>query len=134
MEDKLDIRHIKMINGDEILALINQNNADNLLIERPVLVNQNMLGSYSLTPWFPFTKTSLFKIFKNRIVASVKIDASIQQNYINYVLQKQQPEAQIESNSELLDKYRDMLMNGAPPDEDEYYEEPDTESKPETIH
>ena len=65
MEDKLDIRHIKMINGDEILALINQNNPDNYLVERPVLVNQNMLGNYSLTPWFPFTKSSLFKIFKN---------------------------------------------------------------------
>ena len=85
MEDKLDIRHIKMINGDEILALINQNNPDNYLIERPVLVNQNMLGSYSLTPWFPFTKSSLFKIFKNRVIASTRIDESVQQTYINFV-------------------------------------------------
>ena len=133
MEDKLDIRHIKMINGDEILALINQNNADNLLIERPVLVNQNMLGSYSLTPWFPFTKTSLFKIFKNRIIASTRIDESVQQNYINFVLRKDKPEVQIQSDSELLDKYREMLMKG-PTDEDEYYEEPELDSKPETIH
>lgn len=133
MEDKLDIRHIKMINGDEILALINQNNADNYLIERPVLVNQNMLGNYSLTPWFPFTKSSLFKIFKNRIIASTKIDESVQQNYINFVLSKNQPEVQIQSDSELIDKYRDMLMKGQP-DEDEYYEEPELESKPETIH
>ena len=133
MEDKLDIRHIKMINGDEILALINQNNADNYLIERPVLVNQNMLGNYSLTPWFPFTKSSLFKIFKNRIIASTKIDESVQQNYINFVLSKNQPEVQIQSDSELIDKYRDMLMKGQP-DEDEYYEEPELESKPDTIH
>ena len=133
MEDKLDIRHIKMINGDEILALINQNNPDNYLIERPVLVNQNMLGNYSLTPWFPFTKSSLFKIFKNRIIASTKIDESVQQNYINFVLSKNQPEVQIQSDSELIDKYRDMLMKGQP-DEDEYYEEPELESKPETIH
>ena len=133
MEDKLDIRHIKMINGDEILALINQNNPDNYLIERPVLVNQNMLGSYSLTPWFPFTKSSLFKIFKNRVIASTRIDESVQQNYINFVLRKDQPEAQIQSDSELLNKYREMLMKG-PTDEDEYYEEPELDSKPETIH
>ena len=133
MEDKLDIRHIKMINGDEILALINQNNPDNYLIERPVLVNQNMLGNYSLTPWFPFTKSSLFKIFKNRVIASTRIDESVQQNYINFVLRKDQPEAQIQSDSDVLDKYREMLMKGQP-DEDEYYEEPDTDSKPETIH
>lgn len=133
MEDKLDIRHIKMINGDEILALINQNNPDNYLIERPVLVNQNMLGNYSLTPWFPFTKSSLFKIFKNRVIASTRIDESVQQNYINFVLRKDQPEVQIQSDSELLDKYREMLMKG-PTDEDEYYEEPELDSKPETIH
>lgn len=133
MEDKLDIRHIKMINGDEILALINQNNPDNYLIERPVLVNQNMLGSYSLTPWFPFTKSSLFKIFKNRVIASTRIDESVQQNYINFVLRKDQPEAQIQSDSELLNKYREMLMKG-PTDEDEYYEELELDSKPETIH
>lgn len=133
MEDKLDIRHIKMINGDEILALINQNNPDNYLIERPVLVNQNMLGNYSLTPWFPFTKSSLFKIFKNRVIASTRIDESVQQNYINFVLRKDQPEAQIQSDSELLNKYREMLMKG-PTDEDEYYEEPELDSKPETIH
>ena len=133
MEDKLDIRHIKMINGDEILALINQNNPDNYLIERPVLVNQNMLGNYSLTPWFPFTKSSLFKIFKNRVIASTRIDESVQQNYINFVLRKDQPEAQIQSDSELLNKYREMLMKG-PTDEDEYYEELELDSKPETIH
>tara|TARA_B100000902_G_scaffold395870_1_gene455413 strand:+ start:2544 stop:2945 length:402 start_codon:yes stop_codon:yes gene_type:complete len=133
MEDKLDIRHIKMINGDEILALINQNNPDNYLVERPVLVNQNMLGNYSLTPWFPFTKSSLFKIFKNRVIASTRIDESVQQNYINFVLSKDQPEVQIQSDSELIDKYRDMLMNRHT-EEDEYYEEPELESKPETIH
>ena len=75
----------------------------------------------------------LFKIFKNRIIASTKIDESVQQNYINFVLSKNQPEVQIQSDSELIDKYRDMLMKGHP-DEDEYYEEPELESKPETIH
>ena len=109
-EKALDIRHFKMINGDEVLALVNQNNDTNMLVERPVLVNQNMLGGYTLAPWFPFSKASLFRIMKNRIIASVKIDEKIQQNYINFVLQKEQPEAKIQSTSELLDKYRDVLM------------------------
>jgi hypothetical protein len=133
MEGNLDIRHIKMINGDEILALVNQNNENNYLIERPVLLNQNMLGGYTLSPWFPFTKASLFKIMKNRIIASVKIDENIQQNYINFVLQKDQPEAKIESNTELLDKYRDMLRDEYTMEE-EYDNESVVEDKPETIH
>ena len=109
-EKALDIRHFKMINGDEVLALVNQNNDTNMLVERPVIVNANMLGGYTLAPWFPFSKASLFRIMKNRIIASVKIDEKIQQNYINFVLQKEQPEAKIQSTSELLDNYRDALM------------------------
>ena len=109
-EKALDIRHFKMINGDEVLALVNQNNDTNMLVERPVVVNANMLGGYTLAPWFPFSKASLFRIMKNRIIASVKIDEKVQQNYINFVLQKQQPEAKIQSTSELLDNYRDALM------------------------
>lgn len=133
MEGNLDIRHIKMINGDEILALVNQNNESNYLIERPVLLNQNMLGGYTLSPWFPFTKASLFKIMKNRIIASVKIDENIQQNYINFVLQKNQPEAKIESNTELFEKYRDMLKDEYTMEE-EYDDESAVEDKPETVH
>ena len=111
MENKpLDIRHFKMINGDEVLALVNQNNDSNMLLERPVIVNSNMLGGYTLSPWFPFSKASIFRIMKNRIIASVKIDEKVQQNYINFVLQKQQPEAKIQSTSELLNNYRDALM------------------------
>jgi|TARA_R100000081_G_C4757547_1_gene137968 hypothetical protein len=109
-EKALDIRHFKMINGDEVLALVNQNNDTNMLVERPVVVNANMLGGYTLAPWFPFSKASLFRIMKNRIIASVKIDEKVQQNYINFVLQKEQPEAKIQSTSELLDNYRDALM------------------------
>ena len=99
-----------MINGDEVLALVNQNNDSNMLLERPVIVNSNMLGGYTLSPWFPFSKASIFRIMKNRIIASVKIDEKVQQNYINFVLQKQQPEAKIQSTSELLNNYRDALM------------------------
>tara|TARA_B100000902_G_C26888182_1_gene705984 strand:+ start:137 stop:547 length:411 start_codon:yes stop_codon:yes gene_type:complete len=110
-EKALDIRHFKMINGDEVLALVNQNNDTNMLVERPVIVNSNMLGGYTFAPWFPFSGASLFRIMKNRIIASVKIDERIQQSYINFVLQKEQPEAKIQSTAELLDNYRDALMS-----------------------
>lgn len=136
MTDKaLDIRHFKMINGDEVLALVNQNNDTNMLVERPVIVNSNMLGGYTLAPWFPFSKASLFRIMKNRIIASVKIDEKIQQNYINFVLQKEQPEAKIQSTTELLDNYRDALMAEHATREEGYedYMEEDEINDP-TIH
>jgi len=135
MEEKpLNIRHFKMINGDEVLALVNQDNDTNMLIERPVLVNSNMLGGYTLAPWFPFTKASLFRIMKNRIIASVKIDEKIQQNYINFVLQKEQPEAKIQSTSELLDNYRDALMAEHAAREEDYMDSDEDDISDPTIH
>lgn len=136
MTDKaLDIRHFKMINGDEVLALVNQNNDTTMLVERPVIVNSNMLGGYTLAPWFPFSKATLFRVMKNRIIASVKIDEKIQQNYINFVLQKEQPEAKIQSTTELLDNYRDALMAEHATREEVYddYMEEDEINDP-TIH
>ena len=133
-EKALDIRHFKMINGDEVLALVNQDNDTNMLIERPVLVNSNMLGGYTLAPWFPFTKASLFRIMKNRIIASVKIDEKIQQNYINFVLQKEQPEAKIQSTSELLDNYRDALMAEHAAREEDYMDSDEDDISDPTIH
>ena len=123
-----------MINGDEVLALVNQDNDTNMLIERPVLVNSNMLGGYTLAPWFPFTKASLFRIMKNRIIASVKIDEKIQQNYINFVLQKEQPEAKIQSTSELLDNYRDALMAEHAAREEDYMDSDEDDISDPTIH
>ena len=123
-----------MINGDEVLALVNQDNDTNMLIERPVLVNSNMLGGYTLAPWFPFTKASLFRIMKNRIIASVKIDEKIKQNYINFVLQKEQPEAKIQSTSELLDNYRDALMAEHAAREEDYMDSDEDDISDPTIH
>ena len=135
MEEKpLDIRHFKMINGDEVLALVNQNNDSNMLLERPVIVNQNMLGGYTLSPWFPFSKASIFRIMKNRIIASVKIDEKVQQNYINFVLQKQQPEAKIQSTSELLNNYRDALMAEHAAREEDYMDIEEDDINDPTIH
>ena len=137
MKEKLDIRHIKMINGDEILALINQNNETNMLIERPVRVDSNMIGGYSLTPWFPFTKASLFKIHKNRIVASVKIDETVQKNYINFVLARQDKIAKVQSNTEILSAYADMLMKEHAEDEEYLLDNEELDeisTKEKTIH
>ena len=135
MENKpLDIRHFKMINGDEVLALVNQNNDSNMLLERPVIVNSNMLGGYTLSPWFPFSKASIFRIMKNRIIASVKIDEKVQQNYINFVLQKDQSLAEIQSTSDLLNKYRDALMADHAAREEDYMDFEEDDINDPTIH
>jgi hypothetical protein len=127
MEDKMDIRHIKFINGDEIIALVSRNNDDNMLVERPCAVKANMIGTYNLSPYFPFSSSTLFKFLKNRVLCSVKVDDSLKQKYLGYVLQMRAPTGELlAGESEMLQQYQDVLKEYATQvaeDEDYYYEE-----------
>ena len=58
--DALNIRQIKLINGEEILALVTKVDQQRWTIERPVTIRSNMLGGYQLQPWFPFSQKKLF--------------------------------------------------------------------------
>ena len=128
MESKMDIRHIKMINGDEIIALVNRNNDENLLVERPCAIKLNMVGSYTLSPYFPFSSSTLFKFLKNRILCSVKIDESLKQKYLDFVLKMRNPTGELlAGESEMLQQYQDVLKEYANQvaEEEEYYYEGD---------
>lgn len=133
MESNMDIRHIKMINGDEIIALVNRNNDENLLVERPCAIKLNMVGSYTLSPYFPFSSSTLFKFLKNRILCSVKIDESLKQKYLDFVLQMRAPTGELlAGESEMLQQYQDVLKdyaNQVAEEEDYYYEEEVTPPK-----
>lgn len=102
MED-LNIRHFKLCNGEDIIGIVSTKNDDNWLIERPVLVNQNMLGGYQFTPWFPFSNTKIHKILFRDIVNSTGIDPDVKESYFKFVLElKKGPKKSIANNHELL--------------------------------
>ena len=42
--ESLNIRHFKLMNGEEIIGLLAVKNEDNLIIERPVRINPSFLG------------------------------------------------------------------------------------------
>ena len=45
MED-LNIRHFKLVNGEDIIAIVSSKNKDNWLVERPVVITNNIVGGY----------------------------------------------------------------------------------------
>ena len=101
MED-LNIRHFKLTNGEDIVAVVSVKNDDSWLLERPVLVNANILGGYQFTPWFPFSKTKVFKVLFANIINSTGIDPDVKESYLEYVLQYKKEMAKIEDNTQLL--------------------------------
>tara|TARA_B100000902_G_scaffold301744_1_gene289565 strand:- start:1775 stop:2173 length:399 start_codon:yes stop_codon:yes gene_type:complete len=132
MEDlkALNVRHFKLVNGDEIVALVSVKNNDNWILERPLTVSNNILGSYQFAPWFPFSEAKLFKVLKTHVIQHVPISDNVKESYVKLALQtKTQIPEQARSDEELLAEYEQKLI-------DRYAEEGDIPEPdvPETIH
>ena len=57
------IRQFKLLNGDDIIAVLQTKNADNYIIERPVQVVTNMFGQLTFNHWFPLSSQRIFKLY-----------------------------------------------------------------------
>ena len=101
MED-LNIRHFKLVNGEDIIAIVSSKNKDNWLVERPVVVVNGLLGGYTFTPWFPFSNTKAHKILMDKIVNSTGIDPDVKESYLNFVLSLKIKKAELVADTTLL--------------------------------
>ena len=107
---KMNIRHFKLTNGEEIIALVQQKFECSWILERPVSINNTMLGGYSFAPWFPFSNAKTFKIMKEHVLQHVPIAEKVQDTYVQYVLS--QPEVATpnhKSDEEILADYEQRL-------------------------
>lgn len=126
----LNIRHFKLVNGDEIVALVSVKNDNNWILERPLVVSSNILGSYQFSPWFPFSEAKVFKILKSHVIQHVPISDKAKESYVKLALTAQQsiPEKQ-RSEQEILEEYEQQLIEKY--SDDGVDVEPDV---PKTIH
>ena len=129
----LNIRHFKLMNGEEIIGLVAIKNDDNFIIERPVKLNPSVLGGIQFVAWFPFSEAKQFKVFKNNIIQHVPIAETIKDTYVNFALKMDYPiqTVQTKTDQELLQEYESRLATGT----DLYDEEPLNElDKKRTLH
>ena len=66
----LNIRHFKLMNGEEIIGLVAVTNDDNYIVERPVKLHPSVLGGMQFSSWFPFSEAKQFKVLKSNIIQS----------------------------------------------------------------
>ena len=83
--EDMNIRHFKLINGDNILALVHKKEQGRVIVERPVIVTETIIGSYSLRPWFSFSSQTLYTILDSDIMAHVLIDEDVKHTYLKAV-------------------------------------------------
>tara|TARA_B110000285_G_scaffold61784_1_gene71122 strand:- start:458 stop:850 length:393 start_codon:yes stop_codon:yes gene_type:complete len=101
MED-LNIRHFKLVNGEDIIAIVSSKNTDNWLVERPVVITNNILGGYQFSPWFPFSNTKAHRILMDKIVNSTSIDPDVKESYLDFVLNLKRKIPNMVSDMKLL--------------------------------
>lgn len=125
--DNLNIRQFKLLNNDDIIAVLNTKNDDNYIIERPVVLITNILGNMQFEHWFPLSSQKVFKLYKTRVLQHVPVDEYIHETYINFVLNTKRPQYKLQSLTEAAEEYLKL--------KNEYMEE-DTNIVPikETIH
>jgi hypothetical protein len=109
----LNIRHFKLMNGEEIIGLLAVKNDDNFIIERPVRLNPGLMGGIQFTAWFPFSEAKQFKVLKSSIIQHVPIAESIKDTYVNFALKMDKPISvpDTRTDQELLEEYENRLIN-----------------------
>lgn len=88
LED-VNIRHIKLVSGDEILALVNKVDSRRHLVyvERPLMLSSFNMGgkeTYYLAEWMPVSKEELTAISAAHIVAQAEVNQNAKEAYIRY--------------------------------------------------
>lgn len=126
--DNLNIRQFKLINGEDVIGVLNVKNNDNYIIERPVVLLPNLLGNMQFAHWFPLSSQKVFKLYKNRVVHHVPIDEYLHKTYIDFVLNTQRPEYKLQT---VKDAVQDMVTRERELIEEDYLDVPEPK---ETIH
>ena len=126
--DNLNIRQFKLINGEDVIGVLNVKNDDNYIIERPVVLLPNLLGNMQFAHWFPLSSQKVFKLYKNRVVHHVPIDEYLHKTYIDFVLNTQRPEYKLQT---VKDAVQDMVTRERELIEEDYLDLPEPK---ETIH
>ena len=103
--DNLNIRQFKLLNNDDIIAVLNTKNDDNYIIERPVVLIPNILGNMQFEHWFPLSSQKVFKLYKTRVLQHVPVDEYIHETYINFVLNTKRPQYKLQSLTEAAEEY-----------------------------
>ena len=117
MEEEVQIRHFKLINGDQIIAAVNSKNKDNWFLGTPVQVSNALLGGFSFSPWFPFSKEDNYKVKFHNVVQSTQVDNDIKEAYIKFVLSlKDNPPKPVKKmtnrpSEELLNELEDSILD-----------------------
>lgn len=84
----INIRYIKLVNGEELYTEVIESSADTIIISNPLSVKtryDNQLGEYmSISEWIPVSPIKTYTLNKSHIIVSISVNNTIKQQYIEF--------------------------------------------------
>lgn len=88
--DTMDIQHVKLSDGSEIVTYINSTEGASIILERPMNLNlvttANGYDTYFFTKYFPFAKHNLVKLNSRNVISASEVTDEIKEKYIRAAL------------------------------------------------
>jgi hypothetical protein len=116
--DDMDVQHIKLTDGSEIIGYINGTDKAIILMERPMILNLAMTANgsdtYYFTKYFPFAKSNIVKINSRNVVSASEVRNDIKEKYIQAALksdkfgQLTQEDQDLDTDTDLTDEEMDL--------------------------
>ena len=103
--DDMDIQHIRLSDGNEIIAYINSIDGAMIVMERPMILNLAMQANgndtYFFTKFMPFAKSSLVKLNSRNVVSATEVRNDIKERYIHAALKSDEKVEQTKTDAEM---------------------------------
>jgi hypothetical protein len=114
--DDMDVQHIKLSDGIELVGYINSTEGAMILVERPMTINlvqtTNGYDTYFFTKYMPFAKHNIVKLNSRNVIAASEVRNEIKEKYIQAALKTEIAEEEEKLDSEMdLASDEDMDLN-----------------------
>ena len=120
----MDIQHIKLADGSDIIGYINSTDKAIILMERPMLLNlaitENGNDTYYFAKYFPFAKSNIVKINSRNVISASEVRNDIKEKYIQAALksdnfgQLTQKDKDLDDDTNLTDEDMDLNIMESP--------------------
>lgn len=128
----IDIKHIKLSNGEEIVSFINSIRGDDIVLEFPLMLNSvynnNSTYTYYFTRFMNLTNDNIIHLNTRNIIAYSTVSDEIKEKYIraslNYKEDRYKEENRV--NKEIEERIRSNINSIMDDEEYEYDYETDT--------
>jgi len=113
-----NVKHFRLINGEEVLAEIFEENKTNIIVKNPMQVIDNS-GSIVLTKFIPFSKDQLLNFDRFHVITISDLHDEMVRYYNNSILiSMNATEKSIEGISKVNDMMEDYIHNSSDPSDD----------------